>query len=176
MIPHIYIYTYTHPYIYIYVIAIYLSIYFAQIYISQKLPGHIKPTSITVGCMIEAWMNPAGCFAQTPRKSSRKSQDDPFCWVNFITTSLVSLIGNHGLDFGKPSPFMGEQFRLVKYYNLPRFLLATVWHFIAVQTGFPLSQLASRDWVKHGQTVIILGEQEIKPYDAIIMFIVVISG
>ena len=65
MIPHIYIHIHIHIYIYICnsYLSIYLSIYFAQIYISQKLPGHIKPTSITVGCMIEAWMNPAGCFA-----------------------------------------------------------------------------------------------------------------
>jgi hypothetical protein len=42
-----------------------------------------------------------------------------FIWVNYITPSLFSLTGNHGLFLGN-HPQMAQQFRLVKYYNLPR--------------------------------------------------------
>ena len=32
--------------------------------------------------------------------------------------------GNHGLDIGKSSPFMAQQFRLVNYDNLPRHIVS----------------------------------------------------
>ena len=48
-------------------------------------------------------------------------------WVNFITTSLVSLTGNHGFYRGI-IPKWAARFRLVEYYNLPR-LMWMIYHY-----------------------------------------------
>ena len=54
-----------------------------------------------------------------------------YIWVNFITTSLFSRSLESWLGFGKSSPFMAQQFRLVKYHFIyPDILLywLVVWN------------------------------------------------
>ena len=47
--------------------------------------------------------------------------DSPYLWVNLITTSTNDLTIDDGLYMGN-HPLMAELFRLVKYYDLPRYL------------------------------------------------------
>ena len=59
-----------------------------------------------------------------------------FVWVNFITTSLFSRALGIMVDKGN-HPQMAVRFRLVKYYNLPRFVV--VHHLFTLFTLFTVS-------------------------------------
>ena len=97
---HLYIYIYTHN------IAFLAFVMFAR-------PFHISDC-----CGLLQWISPLPNLAVTKTLVRFLYVIIYYIWVNFITTSLFSLTGimvnkrNH--------PQMGQQFRLVKYYNLPR--------------------------------------------------------
>ena len=66
----------------------------------------------------EGATHPQTCYFQT--------RNQEYFWVNLITSSLRANPGNHGLFQGN-HPQMAELFRLVNYYNLPRYLILTMY-------------------------------------------------
>ena len=57
---------------------------------------------------------------------------NPFFWVNLITSSLRANPGNHSYCSKGNHPQMAARFRLVNYYNLPRYMefpnrKSTIW-------------------------------------------------
>ena len=51
-------------------------------------------------------------------------------WVNYNDLTGLPKPGIMGIGSGKSSPAMAELFRLVKYYNLPRWLIIIIIHFL----------------------------------------------
>ena len=56
--------------------------------------------------------------------SLSQSQSYFIIWVNYVATSLFSLTGIMGNKRNHPK--MAQQFRLVKYYNLPRIVIVII--------------------------------------------------